>query len=579
MLKRNLTLIFTGGIALVLGYIFLKFSLYLAASRIYQVDECENVFVAQILAADQAGNYYTFLSLLHWPLSWLARGATQSTELFASARCFMVVVFWVNLLLLAVATGERLLSRRFLIALAGATTLAPLWDYGFEIRHDNLLLTGLLLFWCVVRNAPARPQFFVIAGAIAMALQFIAFKAFVYTVPLSFFVLIFPRGDRASFWKLILAWLAGVLGMFLLFRLAYGAAGFWPLYLSDVNRVFSDATGENRFPPWATLQRLLTQTPLLLAMMFAGLITMTIDLGRRGRAALTWDGWLPETFFMAVAFGALMLNPAPYAYNLLNLVPFIFLFAYRYAILFLKDAWTNLAWYPLLVGVLIFGHLVPFGIATRRHLDWTNLRQEQLMQLAESLTDPVKDHVYDGAGLVPTRTSINFNWFLHSLNIRNFTSGVWPSVSEMLTARPASVIIPNYRTDWLPDQDHIFINDRYVSISDDLLVLGKVLSKGGGTFEIYHPGRYRIATLEGSDLKGTYLAGMQGMFQPSINGAVTGTLDGASMTNQVMELAAGMHRIECAPDCQPTVVWLGPKLDRIGRRGDSDHRRLFVNWY
>ena len=190
------------------------------------------------------------------------------------------------------------------------------------------------------------------------------------------------------------------------------------------------------------------------------------------------------------------------------------------------------------------------------------------MQLAENLTDPIKDHVYDGVGLVPTRTSIHFNWFLHSLIIRNFTSGVWPSVSEMLTARPASVIIPNYRTDCLPDQDHDFINDHYVSISDDLLVLGKVLPKSGGTFEIDHPGRYRIATLEGSDLKGTYPAGMQGLMQPSIKGEVTGTLDGATITNQVTELAVGTHRIECASDCQPTVVWLGPKLDRIGRQGD-----------
>jgi hypothetical protein len=314
-------------------------------------------------------------------------------------------------------------------------------------------------------------------------------------------------------------------------------------------------------------------------MMFAGLITVAIDLGRRGRAALAWDGWLPEAYLMAVAFGALMLNPEPFAYNLLHLVPYIFLFAYRYAILFLKDAWANPAWRPLLVSVLIFGHLVPFGIATRRHLDWTNLRQEQLMQLAENLTDPLKDHVYDGAGLVPTRTSIHFNWFLHSLIIRNFTSGAWPSVSEMLTARPASVILPNYRTDWLSDQDRDFISDHYVSISDDLLVLGKVLPKGGNTFEIYHPGRYRIATLEGSDLKGTYPAGMQGLMQPSIKGAVTGTLDGAAITNQVTELAVGTHRIECASDCQPTVVWLGPKLDRIGRQGEGNRRLLFSNWY
>jgi hypothetical protein len=578
-MKRNLNFIFTGGIALMLGYLFLRFSLYLAASRIYQVDECENVFVARILAGGHIGDYYTFLSLLHWPLMWLARGATQSAELFASARCFMVLVFWLNILLIGLATGERLLSRRILVVLAGAATLAPLWDFGFEIRHDNLLLTGLLLFWCAVRNAPAKSQSFIIAGAITVALQFVAFKAFVYTIPLSFFILVFPRVNRDPFWKLVLAWFAGALGVLLLFRLIYGMAGLWQFYLSDVHRAFTDATGDNRFKPWATLQRLLTQTPLLVAMMFAGLITVTADIRRRRLASLAWDGWLPETFLLIITFAALMLNPAPYAYNLLNLVPFIFLFIYRYASLFLNGVLEIPNMCPLIVSVLIFAHLVPFSIATRRHLDWTNQRQEQVMQLAEILTDPVKDHVYDGVGLVPTRTSINFNWFLHSLNIHNFTAGILPSVSEMLTARPASIIIPNYRTDCLPDEDHKFISNRYVSISDDLLVLGKVLPVGGGTFEIYHPGRYRIATLEGSDLKGTYPAGMQGLLQPSIKGVIAGTLDGSVPTNQVVELAAGSHRIECASNCQPTVVWLGPKLDRIGRQGEGNHRLLFSIWY
>lgn len=84
-----------------------------------------------------------------------------------------------------------------------------------------------------------------------------------------------------------MAWLAGVLGMFLLFRVAYGMAGLWQFYLLDVHRAFTDATGDNRFGPWATLLRMLTQTPLLVAMMFAGLITVVIDLGRRGKAALT----------------------------------------------------------------------------------------------------------------------------------------------------------------------------------------------------------------------------------------------------------------------------------------------------
>jgi hypothetical protein len=47
------------------------FSHRLAGIRIYQIDECENVCVAKILATGQQNNSYAFLSLLHFPLAWV----------------------------------------------------------------------------------------------------------------------------------------------------------------------------------------------------------------------------------------------------------------------------------------------------------------------------------------------------------------------------------------------------------------------------------------------------------------------------------------------------------------------------
>src|SRR5262249_28866552 len=140
-------------------------------------------------------------------------------------------------------------------------------------------------------------------------------------------------------------------------------------------------------------------------------------------------------------------------------------------------------------------------------------------------TDPEKDRVYDAVGMVPTRRSIDFHWFLHSLNIQQFVNGPGPRVREMLAARPAAVFIPNYRTDWLPKEDHDFIAKRYVAISDDFWVLGKVLPAGGGSFEIVHPGRYRVSSLAGSDLAGTYLDGWEATMAPENDGCLTGTLD------------------------------------------------------
>jgi len=201
------------------------------------------------------------------------------------------------------------------------------------------------------------------------------------------------------------------------------------------------------------------------------------------------------------------------------------------------------------------------------------------MRLAEDLTDPTRDRVYDGIGMVPSRRSIHFNWFLHSLNIQSFVNGSGPKVSEMLAARPAAVLIPSYRTDWLPEEDHVFIKSRYVALADDFWVLGEVLPTGGGTFEIFHPGRYRVSTLQGSDLADTYPLGMKGLVAPEDPGTLGGTLDGVPLSNHPVELAAGQHRIECAADCQPTVVWMGPRLDRAHRIGPGDHRALFYNWY
>lgn len=556
------------------------FSLHLAGKRIFQVDECQNVYVAKILATGQTKTAYANLSLVQFPLAWVAHGGTRSIDLFAAARFLMLGIFWVNVLLIALATGEKLFSRRGLIALVAAATLAPLWDYGFEIRHDNLLLTGVLLTWCIVRVRPAGTQSYVFAGAIAATLQFVAFKAFVYTLPISLAILTCPPpGHRAQRWKLALAWVAGALAMFFTFRLAYGAAGLWDLYLADFRRISGDSTGGNRFAPWDTLSRLLGQTPLLLVLVMAASVALATGVGNRGKAALSWDSSLPEALLLAVALAALLINPAPYPYNLLHLVPYAFLFAFRYASGLAKELDARPALLTLVGAILVFTHLAPFAVATCRHLDWPNTRQQDLMRLAEDVTDSEEDPVYDGVGMVPTRPRIHYWWYLHSLNIQSFVKGPGPRVRDMLAARPAAVFIPNYRTDWLPEEDHAFIRERYVSVADDFWVLGKVLPAGGGTFEIVHPGRYRISSLQESDLAETCRVSVAQSPARLEEGSFTATLDGAPVASRPVELTVGEHRIECKPGCQPSVVWVGPKLDRIGRLSQRDHRLLFVNWY
>ena len=111
------------------------------------------------------------------------------------------------------------------------------------------------------------------------------------------------------------------------------------------------------------------------------------------------------------------------------------------------------------------------------------------------------------------------------------------------------------------------------------MVLGKVLSQGGGNFEIVHAGKYRIAAFQNSGLSGTGADDLQGLLNPLPEIAFEGKIDGNTITSQPVELSIGTHHIECGSDIQPTAVWVGPRQDRLPQLGKGDHRRIFFNWY
>ena len=185
------------------------------------------------------------------------------------------------------------------------------------------------------------------------------------------------------------------------------------------------------------------------------------------------------------------------------------------------------------------------------------------MRTAESLTDPSRDAVYDAIGMVPTRSSIDYHWYLHSLNIQSFLGGKARGVREMLEANPPAVFIPSYRTDWLRKEDWEFIRARYVPLADDFWVLGQLLPAGGGGFSVSHPGRYLLLQLK------------NGQVVPPM----PGTLDGSPDAPAPVALTVGPHQASCPGDRQLGLLWIGPRLEQMPLLGPGDHQRLFVNWY
>jgi hypothetical protein len=570
-------------LAILVGLAWL--SSHLAAVRIYQVDECQNLYMARVLATGHASEFFTSGSLfLLGPLSWIAKKSSSSAEMFDISRLLFFGVFWLNLVLMALIAGNRLASTKGLLALVAAASLAPLWDYGMEIRHDNLILAGVLLTWWVVRVRAMGLLSYMIAGALAVSSLFIAVKSVVYVVPLSVMILAFPPpSHQRPRWYLLGAWAGGVLLATALIRLCYGSSGAWDLYLSVFHGVSKySASGGGRaagFGPGWALSRLLTQTPLLLAIATAAIFATASDLYRRRAEAISWESPLPEGLLLLGALCALIINPTPFPYNLLHIVPYAFLLGFRYADALWEELQSRAHLWPIVAGVLAFSHVVPFVVATKRHLNYQNFRQQILMQRAEELTDANRDRVYDGIGMVPTRDTIHFQWYLHSLNIQSFLAEGGTHVRDKLAAHPAAVFIPSYRTDWLPEADHAFIHDHYVALADDFWVLGKVFPAGSGTFKIIHQGRYRISSLSGSDIAGTYAQGLKGLTTPEESGSIAGTLDGQPISNSPVELGVGNHRIETASGTPAAVVWVGPRVDRLHRFSPGDHDALFVNWY
>jgi len=165
--------------------------------------------------------------------------------------------------------------------------------------------------------------------------------------------------------------------------------------------------------------------------------------------------------------------------------------------------------------------------------------------------------------------------------VKNTTEGL--KMRGFLQENPPSIVILNYRTEWMSDADKEFLRQRYVAIADDFMVLGSQLPAGGGTFEVFHAGRYRITSAEDSNIIGTYDA------PKSLKEAVlqkkeevpplVGTIDGKPFDGKPVELSVGTHRVECTADRKAAVEWVGPHADSLPRLLGMNRHSLFQNWY
>ncbi len=537
-----------------------SFGLPHAIWRHFHVDEIQIAYNVALWGVHDLDGYSNYAAPFMVPLAWLVGQLDTTASMLLVMRVAFFLLFLFNLI--AIATAQPYFRSRagVLAVLAGITLFHPFWEHGFEIRHDVLLVTGSILLYGIaqriVRRRDAEPWVLATAGAIAAAMLLNASKGFLYGVPFSGVVLLaalVPRWrlrDRAARLpsRAALADLVGPLVWFAAGALASIAAGVGLLAaagrLDDFGAalagIFSAGESSYRFSPGGELVRVALDAPLVYgpAILFAGLVVFDAVRHRRlaGATAVT-------AAFLLWNLVALYVNPVPFPYNFVHITPFVFLAALDVLARIRIEAPRAR---HLAVAVALAAAALLFGRSWFHspYMTRTNEAQLSYIAAAEAMTDPARDTVLDGVGLVLSRRPPHADWMLHSLLMPGYRAGQRTSFAEMMLEHPSPVVIGNYRWGWLPARDLAMLHERYVRLYPELFVLGSAVTGPDGAFTIHYPGRYVIRP------------------RSPVAHPVPLRVDGTAITTPaILQLPAGAHRYDGADPAGVVVHWLGPTLD------------------
>jgi hypothetical protein len=480
------------------------------------------------------------------PLAWIVGQIDTTAGMLLVLRTAFFLLFAFNLVAVAIAQPYFRSRAGRVAALFGMTLFHPFWEHGFEIRHDTILVAGSIILYGltqhVVRRREAAPWAMLAAGAICAAMQLNSYKAALYCVPFGGLVLlaaVAARWRRPPRWRVEpMLWFAVGAAVSAAACLALlAASGHLHTYGRVLGRFFSAGEQPYSFSPDKELARVALDAPLVYGPAILFLVLVAVDVVRLRLR-------IPAVTAVTAAFlvwnlVALYLNPVPFPYNFIHITPFVFLAALDVLARIHIEAPRTRA---LAVAVALSAVALLFARSWRQEPYMTRTNEAQLSYIAaaEALTDPARDTVLDGAGLVLSRRPPDDDWMLHSLWMNDYRAGRRTSFGEMMLERPSPVVIGSYRWGWLPPRDLAILHERYVRLYPELYVLGATVAGAAGEFAIHYAGRYVIRPRDRA-------AGLQ--------------LDGVPVGRRAVELGVGPHRYAGAAEAGIIVHWIGPTLD------------------
>lgn len=524
--------------------------------RHFHVDEIQIAYNIALWGVHGLDSHTNYAAPYMVPLAWMIGSLDTTAAMLLVLRVAFFLVF------LACLAGVALAQPYFrgrgarIAVLFGVTLFQPFWEHGFEIRHDVLLVAGSIALYGLAQLAVRRasPATMIAAGAVAAAMLVNAFKGFLYAVPFGGAVLLAAmtvswREPLRARLRPIMWFAAGAAASAAVCVAVLAAAGHLDDYLA-VLRFMGGGDRPYRFAPTGELVRVALDSPLFYGPALLFLVLAAIDLARRRMIAATGI----TALFLVWNLIALYLNPVPFPYNFIHITPFVFFAALDVAARIEVGTRAHLAAATVLIAAAL---LFARSWTGNPYMTRTNEAQLSYIAAAEAMTDPARDTVLDGVGLVLSRRPPDREWMLHSLWMGDYRAGRRASFGDMMRDRPSPVVIGNYRWGWLPDRDLAVLHQRYVALYPELYVLGSAPSGAEGAFMIHYPGRYIV--------------------EPKPPGRAAITVDGSPVRGGALDLAAGEHRYAGAGAAGIVVYWLGPASERPTVLPLVPAARMFTN--
>ena len=523
---------------LLVAAVLLLLSFYIAATRIYQVDEAENVYASWLLSSGRYGNYDLYAPIYLFGLQFLTRLCGSAEAMFLSARLAWVAVFWAILVLIALCVSADWRGKRFWMALGIAGICAPLWTYGLEVRHDGPALVFLLAMWLVLhpRRTALKGRYFLVGGLFALV-YFCAAKDVVYAAPLALLALLFPhqQGSPSAFrrWGQAASGLTAGVALFILLHLGKGTLG---QILHEYRSFFGGVVHVDRFAPWPLLKAIVRQSPFSLVLAILPFLMRRKD---SGRLSDVWSNGIAELVFMGAVLFGLLLNPTPFPYNALPFTATALAVGLPPFLAWLEEQAPRTAGHAIGKGLIFCTLFLPWTIQVVHLLEADNDRQIELMNLAEKFTSP-EDRVFDAAGLVPGRGSIQPTWYITFGNAPLFAEDPNRRYETLFRAHPPAVLIPTYRFNYLDAETQAFLKAHYTPLAGDFWVLGGSYAGDGNSWDCLLSGRYWVAA--------------------DSNGGPGPLLDGQPVQYGAHVFSRGVHTVSAPSGTHVVVMWLGPTL-------------------